>query len=221
MSNKKEDIQELKEKNELEQTKISLTTQCNEINNVNEFSGFENESKNAKSNNETIILDVNDEKIVHNRNIEAELVLEKELNAENDAEDAFLDDFVSNESEIESEKHFLISETGAPNKTTDKYIINIVKSDPIIPISVTKKIIKCDEDLQTITANEIQALNEGSQVLFNKFIGKCLSKCKENKRKTVFMSDIVDVIKENYEFSFLKDLYDDETFEADKIDDVF
>ncbi|KAM0678239.1 hypothetical protein BDAP_001254 [Binucleata daphniae] len=66
----------------------------------------------------------------------------------------------------------------------------------------TNRIIKIlQEDL------DAKRIGDNVLVIMEQLIKKSIEKCKEKKRRTLFLEDIKDVIDENYEFSYLKDLF--------------
>lgn len=76
-----------------------------------------------------------------------------------------------------------------------------------LPTNRIIKILQEDSELQKIKKESAKRIGDNVLVIMEQLIKKSIEKCKEKKRRTLFLEDIKDVIDENYEFSYLKDLF--------------
>lgn len=90
----------------------------------------------------------------------------------------------------------------------DQKIKKVKRNEENLPILKIKKILHEDSDFQNAGPETIKNITDGSLKLFEKFLGKCMKKMDDNKRKTLFVSDIKSTIEENCEYEFLRDLFE-------------
>lgn len=76
-----------------------------------------------------------------------------------------------------------------------------------LPTSRIIKVLQEDGELQKIRKESAKTIGNSVVLIMEQLIKKSIEKCKEKKRKTLFLEDIKEVIDENYEFSYLKDLF--------------
>lgn len=80
----------------------------------------------------------------------------------------------------------------------------------ILPLSKIHKILREDEDLKKCSLESASLVQDGVQAILEKLIARSLEKCKEKKRKTLYIKDLKETVMENFEFSFLECLFEDE-----------